>query len=256
MSLRIPGVVGQHQQFAGTRQQIDGHVAHHQSFSGDDVGVARTKNLADLPDRGRAVGHRSNGLRATHPINLGGSRRPRGEEQRGIDRAVLAAGGTNHNFGTSRHFGQLDRHERRRNQRSSPAGDIHSYTLKRIEFFAHHRAVGVAHLPVLPARFPSEGGNVTRGFLDGLAQRSVGVERSRQELRLGDGQLVRPEARAIKPLRQFQYRRVAPRPHIVEDGPRALLDLRVEQAGRVGQLGQTFPEVGIGVAYHFHERPN
>ena len=80
----------------------------------------------------------------------------------------------------------------------------------------------------------------------------VGLERGGHQFGLGDGQLVRAQPGAVEALGQFQQSRIAARPHVIQDGPRPLLDGRVEQAGGGGQFAQSLGEIGVGVANDVH----
>jgi hypothetical protein len=153
---RVRRFVRQHEQFAGPGQQINRDVADEQALGGDDVGVARAENFLHAADRLRAVSHRRNRLRAADAVNL---RRPAaraGEQQRGIDGAVLAAGRADDDFLAARHLRQRDGHQRRRDERRGAAGDVNADALERIELFADARAVRIFHLPVFAQRFFGE----------------------------------------------------------------------------------------------------
>ena len=77
---RVRGVVGKDKELARTRQQVYRHVAHYQPFGGNDICVARTKNLLRAANGIRAIGHCSNCLRSTDAINLGRASSPRSEQ--------------------------------------------------------------------------------------------------------------------------------------------------------------------------------
>ena len=89
---RIGRLVGQHEHFARTGQQINRDMADKQPLGGDDVGIARPENLLHTANRLRAAGQRGNRLRAADAVNLRRARRPRREEQRGIDAAIRPHG--------------------------------------------------------------------------------------------------------------------------------------------------------------------
>ena len=96
--------VREHEHFARPGQQINRDMADEQSFGGHDVGIAGAENLLHAANRLRAVSHRRNRLRAADAVNLRRARRPRGEQQRGIDRAILAARRADDDFLAARDF--------------------------------------------------------------------------------------------------------------------------------------------------------
>ena len=112
----------------------------------------------------------------------------------------------------------------------------------------------VAGLPILASGLPRERCDIAPRLGQCCAQRIVRFERSGQEFSLGDRYLIRGKSGPIEPFRQLQQRRIAPRPHVIEDGARPLLDDRVEQAGRGGQSAQALGEAGVGVADDIHGR--
>ena len=156
----VGGVVGQHQGFTGPRQEVDRHVPEEEAFGRDDVGVAGTKNLVDRPDGLGAMHHRGDGLRAADPMDLGGTRDIGSEEQRWIDRAVLAARRAHHDLGTSRNLGQRDGHQCGRDQWGGAAWNIHADPLEGLEHLAHLGSMGVLGRPVPTARTFREGRDV------------------------------------------------------------------------------------------------
>ena len=252
--LRVGRVVRQHQQFAGAGEQVNGHVADHQPFGGDDVGIAGAEDLLHAPDRGRAVSHRRDGLGAADTIDLRRARRARRKQERRVDAAVLAAGRADDDLRAARHLGQGHRHQRGRDQRGRAAGNVDADALERIKLLPDDRAVRIAGLPILAPGLPGKRRDVPPRLGHCRPQRFVGLERGGHQFGLGDGQLLRSQACAVEPLGQLQQSRIAARPHVIEDGPRPLLDDRVEQARGGGQLAQSLGEAGVGVADGVHGR--
>ena len=81
-------------------------VLGNERFGSRDPCVAGTEELVGFRHGLRPVGHRGDRLRSTHAIDLRRPRRARGEQECRIDRAILAARRTNHDFLAARYFGQ------------------------------------------------------------------------------------------------------------------------------------------------------
>ena len=92
--------------------------------------------------------------------------------------------------------------------------------------------MAIAHPPIPPARASGKGRDISGRLRHGRAQRFIRLQRRRHEFRLADGELLRPEARAIEAFGQFGQRLIPPRSHRLDDGAGLLLDGGVEQAGR------------------------
>jgi len=59
---RVGVLVGEDQDFAGTGDGVDGHLAEHQALGAGDIGVARAEDLVDPAYLRGAIGERSDGL--------------------------------------------------------------------------------------------------------------------------------------------------------------------------------------------------
>ena len=228
--LRVGRIIREHQHFAGTGQQVNRHVPEQQPFRRHHVGIARSENFLRAPDRSRAVRHRRDGLRAPGAIDLRRSRRSSRVKQRRVDRAVPAARGADDNFRTTRDPRQRDRHQRGRDQGRRAAGNVNPDAPEGIEFFTDSCPLRVFRRPVFPERFPAEELDVFPRRLDRRAQSSIGPQRRRNQLRFGHRQLLRRQSRAVKTLGQFEQRRVAARENLLQNGARAFLDRRIEEA--------------------------
>ena len=250
--LRIGRFVRQNQEFTRTRKQIYRYVPEHQSFGGNNVNVPRPKDFLHAPDRLRSESHGRDGLGAAHSINLRRARPPRCKQQSRVYTAILAARCTHHDFRTASHMRQRYRHQSSGNQRGCAAGNINADALERIESLPNRRAVGVPHLPCLAPRFLRKRGDIFVRLGDRHAQALVGLERRGHQLGLRHRELLRGQPRAIEPLGQLQQGRIVPRLHRLKNRPRALFDLRIEQAGGRGELPQAFGEIGVRVTGHVH----
>ena len=250
-----PGrVIRQHQQIAGAGQQVNGHPPHQQALGHADVGVARTENLLHAADGFRAACQRGHGLRTAHAINLRGPGGAGRIEDCRVDRAILAAGGGDHDFPAPGHLGQGDGHQGGGNQRRGAAGNINADALEGIELLPHCRPVGIPGLPGLAQGFFGEVGDVLFRLGDGGAQGFIRRQGRVKQFGLGHRELLDSQFGQVKFGGEFQDRLIAARRHLGENGLGALLNLGIEQAGVGGKLAEFRGKILLGVPGNFHGR--
>jgi len=88
--------------------------------------------------------------------------------------------------------------------------------------------LGILCGPSATQRFTAEGPDVLPRHFHRRAQVFIRAQRGREQLGLGDGELIRGELRAVEPLGELQHRGVSARLHRAHDGLGALLDGGIE----------------------------
>jgi len=146
-------VIRQHQQFTRTGQEINRGMADNEPLGSHNVGIAGTEDFLNLSNRGGAVRHCRNGLRAANPVNLRGARSACRKQETRVDAAILAAGRADDDLGATRFPREHHRHEGSGNQRSSATGNVDAHPLKRVELFTNLCPVRISGLPAAPPGF-------------------------------------------------------------------------------------------------------
>ena len=108
------GLVGQHDQLAGTGQRFDPHLAEQTTLGLLDVRVAGTDQHVHGPDRFGAKRHRRNRLGTADRIHLLHPEQCAGGQGGARRRAVAAGRGADRDVGYPRHLRRHDRHHRTR----------------------------------------------------------------------------------------------------------------------------------------------
>ena len=253
--VRVGSGVGEDEDFARPGQQVDAHLAEHLALGFDHVGVPRAENFGRRRDGRRAEGERRDRLRAAGLVHLGRPRELERAEQGGGDAARRIRRRGDDDLGHARRRRQRTRHDRRGNQRRGAARHVDAHPGEGGKAFAHLHALPVVHGPVVPQAFQGEGAHV----LVRLGQRPLDARLRRAgrrgELRRGNAQSARRQARAAETLGQCEDGLVAAGAHLGNDVRHGLLDLGGGRGAAV-QGGELFGEIGVLVAKGPHRRPN
>ena len=84
--MRVSGLVGDHDDLAWSRRQVDSHATRHEELRSRDVGVARPDDAVDPPDRRRAVGECCHRLSSADRVHLVEAELA-SDDERDVDRA-------------------------------------------------------------------------------------------------------------------------------------------------------------------------
>jgi len=101
-----------------------------------------------------------------------------------------------------------------------------------------HARPGLFHKPGFPPLARVKGADAVRGQRERLSHARVQRGQRRVTFGLRDSQRLRVESDAVQPLRVREQRRVAPLPHVLQDGADRGLDRRVGCASALPQLAQ------------------
>ena len=250
---RLRRIIGEHEHLAWSRQQVDRDIPEEEALGRDDVGIARTEDFLHRLDHHGAERHGGDGLGTAHPIDLGGAGLFYGEEKRGVDAAVLAAGSADDDLGTTRDFGQRDGHQRRRDERRGAAGDVDADALKRIEFLPDRRAVAVRGGPCFAEALAGEDGDVLRRFGHRCPQGFVGLEGGGEQF---GGRHGKPggvgQLGSIELGGELKQRSVSAFLHGMDNGAGALLDGGIKQAGGRAERGDPAGKVAVVEPENLH----
>jgi len=129
---------------------------------------------------------------------------------------------------------------------------VSAHALERIELFTDPRPVRVPTLPIAEQGFPGEAGDVFFCFGHGGAQRFIGFERRHHQFRLRHGELAGSKPGPVEFFGELQQCVVTAGLNGVEDDAGALLNDRIEQAGRRSQLAELGGKIRVGMADNFH----
>ncbi len=112
----------------------------------------------------------------------------------------------------------------------------------------------ISHRPIPAQGLFREGRNVFFRLSHRHAQRFVCFERGSYQLGLGYDELVSAQPGPVEPFRQFQQSLITALLDLLENGPRALINARVEKTGRRSHLAQSLREICVTVPGHIHAR--
>ena len=112
--------------------------------------------------------------------------------------------------------------------------------------------MGVAHRPILAERFSGKIGDVLCAVGQCLAQIPIRLERSGQQLRSADGQLIRLERCPLESLGQLNQGFVAALLDRFNDGAGLLFNGRIEQTRWRGQLHELIGKFRIRMQDDVH----
>ena len=168
--LRLGALVSDHENFAGTSQRIDAHLAVDRLLGEGDVDVARAADHIHLGNAFSAESHRSNGLSATdahHRVNAG---QMRGCEHDGIHLTIGPGGGADHNLFNAGHTGRDRVHENGAGVGSASTGHVEPRPLHRPPAASQLLAVGPFHADVLRTLALVKFADAAMGQFEGVPQ--------------------------------------------------------------------------------------
>ena len=101
-----------------------------------------------------------------------------------------------------------------------------------------HARPGLLHEPGFPPLARVKGFDTVGGQHERLSDARVERGQGRVALGLRNSKRLRVQSHAVQPLRMREHRRVAPLPHVLQDGADRGLDRRVGRASALPQLSQ------------------
>ena len=218
----IGGGVGDHQNFAGTCDHVDGHPAEDLLLGFGNVGIAGAHDLVHLGDGLGAVGQSRHGLGAAHledavhACDLGGG------ENDGIDLAVGAGGRGDDDLLASGDLGGDGVHEDGRGVSGGAAGDVEAHPLDGGDLLAHDHAVAVDDEGISHLLFVEEA-DVGGGFPEDVQE--LGLHGLKGLVNLGGGDFQGSQLGLVKPGGVVEEGFIAPRPDVCDDGGDGGLDV-------------------------------
>ncbi len=235
---RLGRLVCHHAHLRRAGDHVDAHVARHDLLRRRHVGVARAGDLVHRLDGLRAVGQRTDGLRAAHRVDFRDARDAAGLQNGRVQRAVLRGRRDAHDAPHPGHGGRQGVHEHGgRVERTAPR-HVDAHRVQRRHLRAHERAVLAHEEPALLLLAFVELPDLARGVRQGVRRLRVQTAGG-----LVDGLLrhaERPRAHAVELLREVAQGRVAAGAHLFDDGGGRREGCGVERAravdGRGGEL--------------------
>ena len=188
---RIGGIVGDDAHLGGTGGHVDGHIVEADGLLGShDEAVAGPKDLVDLGHRGRAIGHRSDGLHTADLEDAADTCHTSGKEDSGMDGTLGTGRRAEHYLATACQSGGRGEHEHGAEKRRRATRHIETDALDgHVLLPAGDTRTGL-HLRQVVQLGSMERTDVLIGLTDGIAQVGRQLLLGSVELLVGDLQTV------------------------------------------------------------------
>lgn len=227
--VRLGGFIGDDQDLAWPRQEVDGDLAEQGTFGGDYVGVARSEDFADRANGRCPASHGCNGLGAANSVNFRGAGKIKRIEEGRMDCAIRAARCAGDDFRAAGNLRQCDGHQSCRNERGAAAGNVEADSGKWIKFLSNECLMGIAHLPVFSPGDSAEGSNVGGGGANGSFDGNGNFSRF-SNLCVRHSKRCRSEFGVVKFLGELTQGAVSVFPYRLNNVRSLLKDNRIKQA--------------------------
>src|SRR6516164_2064414 len=135
---RLCRIIGNNQDFAWPRHQIDGDKAENLALSLGYVGVSRPKNFVNGSNHFCAESHCGDSLRAAYLVNFGCSGQAQGCKETTVNSFCWTYRRSDYDLRHTCDFGQGNGHYRSGHQRSRTGGHIDTDSTKRIKTLAYN----------------------------------------------------------------------------------------------------------------------
>ena len=208
--------VRQHQHLAGPGDGVDGHLAVDLALGLGHVGVAGTHDLVHPRDGLGAEGHGGHGLGPARLEDPGDARDLRRGEDRGVDPAVLSAGGAHDDLAAAGDLRRHHVHHHRGGVGGGAGGDVKARALDGQHLLPHDHTAGAGEEKAVSQLLFVVLADVALGQTQGVEKLRLGFGHGLVDLRLGHQHGI--QLCPVKFLGVFQNRGVAVDSHILQDG--------------------------------------
>ena len=243
--VRVVVAVGDHQNLGRSGNHVDANPAKHPALGGGDIGVARAGDLVHRRNGFGAVSQRRNRLRPADAVDLIHPRDLRCQQHQRIDHAP----GRRASDHQPRHPGNLGRngiHQHRRGVRGQSPRHIKPRCRDRGPAPAQCRPGIVGPLGVLRHLLFVIGADAGSGKFQCCAVLGQDFGTGAGDLGWTESQGFRRHLEPVKAARQVDQRRIAPRPHVGDDGGGGLIDILGLLALHRKQCPETGFKIGVG----------